>query len=36
MNDYAKPLPRGEDMHGEFYQTVVHRALHPGFASDVP
>ena len=20
MSDYAKPLPRGEDMHGEFYQ----------------
>jgi uncharacterized OB-fold protein len=84
MSDYTKPLPRGEDMHGEFYQfckqhelrfqrcqdcgawrhmprercaacgsfnwswelssgqgqvgswTVVHRAVHPGFAPDVP
>jgi uncharacterized OB-fold protein len=84
MREYTKPLPRGEDYHGEFYQfcqqhelrfqrcstcrswrhmprescqacgsfdwtwerstgkgrvyswTVVHRALHPGFAADVP
>ena len=84
MTDYTKPLPRGEDVHGEFFQfckqhelrfqrcqdcgawrhmpreschscgsfnwswerssgkgtvfswTVIHRALHPGFAEDVP
>jgi uncharacterized protein len=84
MGEYTKPLPRGEDYNGEFYQfcqqhelrfqrcstcrtwrhmprescpacgsfdwtwerstgkgrvyswTVVHRALHPGFAADVP
>ena len=84
MREYNKPLPRGEEYHGEFYQfckqhelrfqrcstcstwrhmprescpacgsfdwswerstgkgrvyswTVVHRALHPGFAADVP
>ena len=84
MSDYAKPLPRGADVHGEFYQfctqhelgfqrcqgcgawrhmppescaacgsfhwrwerssgtgqvlswTVMHRAMHPGFAPDVP
>ena len=84
MSDYTKPLPRGEDVNGEFYQfckqhelcfqrcqdcgawrhmprescaacgsfnwrwerssgkgqvfswTVIHRAMHPGFAPDVP
>jgi uncharacterized OB-fold protein len=84
MHDYTKPLPRGEEYSGEFYQyckqhelrfqrcstchtwrhmpreccpvcgsfdwiwerstgkgrvfswTVIHRALHPGFAEDIP
>jgi len=84
MQEYTKPLPRGEDLHAEFYQfcrnhelrfqrcsdceawrhmprecceacgsfdwswqpssgqgtlfswTIIHRALHPSFADDVP